>query len=80
MNYPSTRQTQAALYAALRPRLPRLSWYAVSGADRMIDPALQCAMAQRIGATTVEFDDAIHAGGFTHYSTRLVKLIEQATS
>lgn len=53
------------------------SWYAVSGADRMIDPALQRAMAQRIGATTVEFDDASHAGGFTHYSARFVKLIEQ---
>jgi pimeloyl-ACP methyl ester carboxylesterase len=55
------------------------SWYAVSGDDRMIDPALQRAMAQRIGATTVEFDDASHAGGFTHYSARFVKLIEQAT-
>ena len=54
------------------------SWYAISGADRMIDPALQRAMAQRIGATTVEFDDASHAGGFTHYSSRFVKLIEQA--
>jgi pimeloyl-ACP methyl ester carboxylesterase len=54
------------------------SWYAVSGADRMIDPALQRAMAQKIGATTVEFDDASHAGGFTHYSARFVKLIEQA--
>ena len=54
------------------------SWYAISGADRMIDPALQRAMVQRIGATTVEFDDASHAGGFTHYSNRFVKLIEQA--
>ncbi len=54
------------------------SWYAISGADRMIDPVLQRAMAQRIGATTVEFDDASHAGGFTHYSARFVKLIEQA--
>jgi pimeloyl-ACP methyl ester carboxylesterase len=54
------------------------SWYAVSGADRIIDPALQRAMAQRIGATTVEFDEASHAGGFTHYSARFVKLIEQA--
>jgi pimeloyl-ACP methyl ester carboxylesterase len=54
------------------------SWYAISGADRMIDPALQRAMAQKIGATTVEFDDASHAGGFTHYSSRFVKLIEQA--
>lgn len=54
------------------------SWYAISGADRMIDPALQRAMAQRIGATTVEFDDASHAGGFTHYSSRFVKFIEHA--
>jgi pimeloyl-ACP methyl ester carboxylesterase len=54
------------------------SWYAISGADRMVAPALQRAMAQRIGAATVEFDDASHAGGFTHYSSRFVKLIEQA--
>jgi len=54
------------------------SWYAISGADRMVDPALQRATAQKIGATTVEFDDASHAGGFTHYSSRFVKLIEQA--
>ena len=44
----------------------------------MIDPALQRAMAQKIGATTVEFDDASHAGGFAHYSSRFVKLIERA--
>ena len=54
------------------------SWYAISGTDRMIDPALQRAIAQRIGATTAEFDDASHAGRFTHYSARFVKLIEQA--
>ena len=58
------------------PSLP--SWYAVSGADRIVDPALQRALALKIGATTVEFDDASHAGGFTHYATRFVKLIEQA--
>ena len=54
------------------------SWYAVSGLDRMIDPALQRGMAARIGATTVTFDEASHAGGYTHYATRFVKLIEQA--
>ncbi len=54
------------------------SWYAVSGLDRMVDPALQRDLAARIGATTVVFDDASHAGGFTHYATRLVKLIESA--
>jgi pimeloyl-ACP methyl ester carboxylesterase len=54
------------------------SWYAVSGADRVIDPDLQRSMAERAGSTTVEFEDASHAGGFTHYATRFVKLIEQA--
>jgi pimeloyl-ACP methyl ester carboxylesterase len=54
------------------------SWYAVSGADRAIDPELQRFMAQRAGSTTVEFDDASHVGGLTHYKTRFVKLIEQA--
>lgn len=54
------------------------SWFAVSGDDRVIDPAAQRFMAQRAGSTTIEFDDASHAGGFTHYNTRFVKLIEQA--
>jgi pimeloyl-ACP methyl ester carboxylesterase len=54
------------------------SWYAVSGADRAIDPDLQRFMAQRAGSTTVQFDDASHVGGLTHYRARFVKLIEQA--
>jgi pimeloyl-ACP methyl ester carboxylesterase len=54
------------------------TWYAVSGLDRMVDPALQRFLATRIGATTVTFDEASHAGGYTHYATRFVKLIEQA--
>lgn len=54
------------------------TWYAVSGADRVIDPALQRFMAERAGSTVVQFDDASHAGGFTHYAARFVKLIEQA--
>src|SRR3954447_14081556 len=57
-----------------------LTWYAVSGEDRMIDPALQRFMAARANATTVTFDEASHAGGYTHYATRLVKLIEEAAS
>ncbi len=56
------------------------SWYAVSASDRVIDPALQRAMAQRAGSKVVTFDDASHAGGFTHYSARFVKLVEQAAS
>jgi len=54
------------------------SWYAVSAADRVIDPVQQRDMARRAGSTVIEFDDASHAGGFTHYATRFVKLIEQA--
>jgi pimeloyl-ACP methyl ester carboxylesterase len=54
------------------------SWYAVSAHDRAIDPALQRFMAQRAGATTVEFAAASHVGGLTHYRARFVKLIEQA--
>ena len=55
------------------------SWYAISGADRAIDPNLQRFMAERAGSTTVQFDDASHVGGLTHYSARFVKLIEQAS-
>ena len=54
------------------------SWYAISGADRMIDPALQKFMAQRMGATTVTFAGASHAGGFTRDAPRLVRLVESA--
>jgi pimeloyl-ACP methyl ester carboxylesterase len=54
------------------------SWYAISGADRAIDPNLQRFMAERAGSTTVQFDDASHVGGLTHYSARFVKLVEQA--
>jgi pimeloyl-ACP methyl ester carboxylesterase len=54
------------------------SWYAVSAHDRAIDPDLQRFMAQRAGSTTVQFPAASHVGGLTRYSTRFVKLIEQA--
>lgn len=56
------------------------SWYAISGLDRMVDPTLQRDLAARIGATTVVLDEASHAGGYTHYATRFVKLIEQAAA
>lgn len=56
------------------------SWYAISGEDLVIDPAAQLFMAERAGSTIVRFDDASHAGGYTHYSSRLVKLIEQAVA
>ena len=54
------------------------SWYAVSGEDRAIDPELQRFMSHRAGSTTVQFDEASHVGGLTHYAARFVKLIEQA--
>lgn len=56
------------------------SWYAISGQDRVIDPALQLVMAERAGSTIVLFDDASHAGGFTHYASRFVKLVEEAVA
>lgn len=56
------------------------SWYAVSGSDRVIDPALQRAMATRADAATVTFPAASHAGGFTHYAARFTRLIEQAAA
>jgi pimeloyl-ACP methyl ester carboxylesterase len=56
------------------------SWYAISGMDRVIDPAQQLWMAQRAGATIVRFDDASHAGGYTHYSARFTKLVEDAVA
>jgi pimeloyl-ACP methyl ester carboxylesterase len=56
------------------------TWYAVSGADRMIDPALQRAMAARMGSHTVVFEDASHAGGFTHYAARFSEMIEHAAA
>jgi pimeloyl-ACP methyl ester carboxylesterase len=54
------------------------SWYAISGHDRAIDPALERFMAQRAGSTIVRFSAASHVGGLTHYAGRFVKLIEQA--
>jgi hypothetical protein len=46
----------------------------------MIDPALERAMAARMGAHTEVFDDASHAGGFTHYASRFSEMVEQAAA
>jgi len=54
------------------------SWYAVSGADLMIDPAQQRWMASRAGASTVEYDGASHAGGLTRFADQFAQLIERA--
>jgi pimeloyl-ACP methyl ester carboxylesterase len=56
------------------------SWYAISAKDLIIDPDLQAVMSARAGATVVTFPAASHAGGFTHYASRFVKLIEQAVA
>jgi hypothetical protein len=56
------------------------SWYAISGQDLVIDPAVQVFMSTRAGSTVVRFDDASHAGGFTRYASRLAELIEQAVA
>lgn len=53
-------------------------YYAVSGQDLVIDPNLERWMAQRAGATTIEFKKASHAGGFTVHAHRFTKLIERA--
>jgi hypothetical protein len=36
------------------------------------------SIVQHAGSTTVQLDDANHAGGFTHCATRFARLIEQA--
>lgn len=54
------------------------SWYAVSGADKIIDPAQQRSMAKRAGSTTIEFPTASHIGGITRHADQFTELIEQA--
>ena len=54
------------------------SWYAVSGADRMIDPAQQRWMASRIGAVTVAYPTASHVGGITRHAGQFTDLVERA--
>jgi pimeloyl-ACP methyl ester carboxylesterase len=60
------------------PEVP--SWYAVSGSDRMIDPAEERWMADRAGSHTVEFPGASHVGGITRYAAQLTRLIERAAA
>jgi pimeloyl-ACP methyl ester carboxylesterase len=78
-------QRPISLFAGSDPSGPAAwrtlpSWYAISGQDRVINPDLQAFMSARAGSTVIRFDDASHAGGFTHYASRLVKLIEQAAA
>lgn len=54
------------------------SWYAVSGADRTINPDLERFVAQRAGSRTIEFRTASHVGGIVLHAGRFSGLIEQA--
>jgi pimeloyl-ACP methyl ester carboxylesterase len=54
------------------------SWYAVSGQDRMIDPAEERWMAARAGSHVVEYPNASHAGGITVHATQFTALVERA--
>jgi len=78
-------QRPISLFAGSEPAGPAAwhtlpSWYAISGQDRVINPDLQAVLSARAGSTVIRFDDASHAGGFTHYAGRFVKLIEQAVA
>jgi pimeloyl-ACP methyl ester carboxylesterase len=54
------------------------TYYAVSGQDLIIDPNLERWMAERAGATTIEFKQASHVGGYTVHAHQFTKLIERA--
>jgi pimeloyl-ACP methyl ester carboxylesterase len=56
------------------------SWYAVSGMDRMIDPAQELWMATRAGAHIVTYSDASHVGGITRHAAQFTELIEHAAA
>ncbi|MGW1507161.1 alpha/beta fold hydrolase [Streptomyces mirabilis] len=53
------------------------AWYLIAGDDRMIPPAAQRAMAERIGATTVEAPGASHSV-YVSQPTATADLIKQA--
>lgn len=53
------------------------SWYLVAGDDRMIPPPAQRAMAERIGAQTVEVPGASHSV-YVSQPAAVASLIEQA--
>jgi hypothetical protein len=57
----------ACLYVVSTPALDLISSYDDVANVRA---ELQRATAARIGATTITFDEASHAGGYTHYATR----------
>lgn len=87
-----SRRAAAAMNDAQRPTHPAAfgvpsgsvgwhdlpTYYAVSGHDLIIDPNLQRWMAERAGATTIEFKKASHVGGFTVHAHKFTKLIERA--
>ncbi len=54
------------------------SWYAVSAADLIIDPAEQRWMASRAGATTISLYGASHIGGIVQHPIEFTLMIEVA--
>jgi len=54
------------------------TYYAVSGKDLIIDPNEQRWMAERAGATTIEFANASHVGGFAAHADDFTALITRA--
>ena len=55
------------------------SWFAVSTADRAIDPAAERFMADRAGSTTIEIDGASHVG-FISQPDAIADLIARAVN
>jgi pimeloyl-ACP methyl ester carboxylesterase len=53
-------------------------WYAVSGADLMIDPAEELTMATKAGCHTVTFAGASHVGGIARRAFAFANLVEHA--
>lgn len=56
------------------------TYYAISGNDLIIDPAMQRWMAKRIGARTIEFRNDSHVGGFTVHALQFANFIERAVN
>jgi pimeloyl-ACP methyl ester carboxylesterase len=54
------------------------TWYAISDTDLIIDPAQQRWMAERAGATIIEFKKASHVGGYTVHAKQFSNLIVKA--
>jgi hypothetical protein len=59
-------------------RHPAETWPASIRARRLARSPIVVRSLGRAHSTTIQFDEASHVGGLTHYAARFVKLIEQA--